>query len=139
MMILGYTEFYVDGIIDSLFERASRQLADGAKFVMSKEAAKSHGTWDARKEALTKVFSIPVGNFRSWQALDGAIWVRNSIAHGSGGLSRMQKRTEVAKAEVVGVAVIDGRLHLRDESVEHCVDACCAFVQELDDAASPLV
>lgn len=106
---------------------------------MGKEAAKSHGTWDARKEALTKVFGIRAGNFRSWQALDGAIWVRNSIAHGSGGLSRMQKRAEATKAEALGVALIDGRLYLRDESVARCVDACCAFVVELDDAAGPLI
>lgn len=55
-----------------------------------------------------KVFGVQVGNFPSWQALAGAIWVHNSIAHGSGGLSRMWKRIEATKAKGLGVSLIDG-------------------------------
>ena len=139
MMVLGYTEFYVDGILESLFARAASALAPGPQFLMQREAPKSQTSWEARRDALKNVFAIQSGQFKSWNRLDGAIWVRNSIAHGSGGLTRMQKLSEAAKAEKVGVAVIDGKLYLSHEAIGLCASTCCEFVGELDLAARGLV
>lgn len=135
MMVLGYTEFYVDGILGALFSHAASTLPPGPRYLMEREASKSQVSWLARRDALKDVFAIQTGSFASWDRLDAAIWVRNSIAHGSGRLTRMQKLTEAAKAEKVGVAVVDGELYLSHKAMGLCANACCEFVTELDLAA----
>ncbi|QFG69501.1 hypothetical protein [Ornithinimicrobium pratense] len=132
MTLLGYTEFYADGILSALFEKASREVDVGIQYLLKKEANKAYNTWLARKEALAGVFGVRITELSSWARLDAAIWVRNGIAHGSGGLTRMQKAQEAGKAILVGVPLNEGRLVLSAMSVATCADVCCEFVEELD-------
>lgn len=135
MTLLGFTEFYADQVLELLFQRAMRNAGEGARYLLRNEEAKAYSNWDARRDAFSGVFSVPVGRFSSWDRFDAAIWVRNSIAHGAGGLTRLQKRSEAVKAVLVSGLVQDDFLILTEDSLAACGIACTAFVEELDSAA----
>lgn len=134
MILLGYTEFYVDEILDELFDNSLASSSAREAYLLKKAQTPSHSNWESRRDALDGIFGVRVTQFGSWQRLDSAIWVRNSIAHGAGGLTRRQKLDEATKAVHVGVEVVEGILVLPTASVDACSAACCDFVSELDAA-----
>lgn len=134
MTLLGYTEFYVDEMLDVLFDGSLAKSSAGETYLLKNALVKSHANWESRREALDGIFGVRVTQFGCWQRLNAAIWVRNSIAHGAGGLTRLQKPEEAVKASQVGVEVVEGRLRLGGESVDCCSVACCDFVNEMDAA-----
>lgn len=135
VILVSYTEFYADQQLATLFDSAERDAAPRESFLLKDARRKAHINWESRREAFSGVFDVRLTEFSSWQGLDAAIWVRNAIAHGSGGITRQQKPEEAVKASHVGVSLMEGRLVLGADSVQSCSIACCKFVEELDGAA----
>lgn len=131
MTLLAYTEFYTDEVLDMLFNAASSSAEDGYRYLLEREMKRALSSWESRKVAFRKLFDIRVTEYASWQVFEAAIWVRNGIAHGSGGLSRLQRPEEAQKALPLDVSLRDGRFVLGSRSVNACSEACSAFVLSL--------
>lgn len=131
--LVSYAEFYVDKVVGDLLKVAETD-AHGLTLTTLREfgSHKAFNGWEGRKRVINEVLVTKVSTWREWERFDGAIWVRNSIAHGGGGLSRKQKRGDAAKANLVAVSLVDDRLQVDSESLRECRVACVGFVTRLD-------
>ena len=96
--------------------------------------------WDSRIESFREHLGLSFGDaakgFPSWARLKGMIEVRNSIAHGLGGLTRIQRKNPIRTAGRCSQACVRieaGELIVSEASLKAAVVVAEDFVEWLDD------
>lgn len=132
MTLVSYVEFYADEAVERLMLSAEENSKGLALKLIKEHRKQAFRNWDSRTKVIDTVLSIQTKSWNEWPPFHGAVWVRNGIAHGQGGLSRMQKRGEAHRAKAVGVSLVDNSLIVTTESLRKCMLACVDFVTRID-------
>ena len=133
LRLVSIVEAYVDTVSSRLFDR--RVVGIDRFYGLLAEAAHGRSTtgWSERKDCFKTYHGFSLTDSSAWQDIDGAIEVRNSIAHGLGRLTRRQTSGSAkAKIAACGVALRDDELVISQAALGRCLAACVQFVQDLD-------
>lgn len=94
--IVAIVEAYADAALDALFRGVVPASSPTATRLLEEHLLDATQRWESRKESFAAYHGVLFGDahagFPQWSKLNGMIEVRNSIAHGLGGLTRQQRR-----------------------------------------------
>jgi hypothetical protein len=127
----------IEVYVDVMFELALRMHVPPAsprlETLLAQAALNSSKTWGARKQHALDL-SLPIVKFGNWSQVDAAIEARNSIAHGLGSLSRIQRQAKdvAGKVKAIGITVIDNHLEFGPSTLDQVRDVLVEFVTYLD-------
>jgi hypothetical protein len=93
--------------------------------------------WNKRHLAFQTLHDVQLYECSSWEEVEAAIAVRNSVAHGLGRLTASQRRNPElpSKFRLIGVSISGGQLYLSDSTLGVVFQACTDFIQDLDTKA----
>lgn len=131
-----------EATVDSLGTELTNQTIAAADrtvrmLALEKELATS-SSWRMRRRSFRRHHGIDLQKCRDYKRLEGAMEVRNAIAHGLGRLTTRQ----VTSKETLGylrrieVDVVNGFVRLQSSHVEACASYCGSFLKAIDDALS---
>jgi hypothetical protein len=91
--------------------------------------------WSKRQEAFSRYHQVSLASCDGWTRLQAAREVRNSIAHGLGRLTSIQRsqRNLANKVREIDVTVGDGRMYLSESTVLKVETAGRAFLWSVDE------
>jgi hypothetical protein len=134
LRLVSTVEAYTDVLLSMLFEEnvispslIVQRLVLQARLTASK-------TWTERIDGFVNYHQIDLKLCGVWPQLNAAIEVRNSIAHGLGGLTPIQQRTNkiFGKFASIHVVIADGRIALTDDNLAEAADWAAKYVKYLD-------
>lgn len=133
--IVSLTEIFTDDCLATLTRQATHRLADGPRSLVLDDFRSAITTWDNRKRSFNRVHGIAIGLMPSWQWVNAAVYVRNSIAHGGGRLTRLQTRKKALEiATLLRLDFANDEFSLPWASVHDVAERCVSFCLELDQA-----
>lgn len=138
MAMVALAEFHCNEVLDFLLDVEGSLGPAGYSALLQKARATAFDSWPKRADIMNAVFHLRLGSLASWERFEAAVFVRNSIAHGGGSLTRRQKPTEAGKLKTLGVQLSDRKIVLLKESTAACYEACADFVRDLDRAVRRL-
>ncbi|WP_375503707.1 hypothetical protein [uncultured Jatrophihabitans sp.] len=91
-------------------------------------------TWRGREQAYKSHHGVDLTKCAQWKELQGAIDVRNSIAHALGRVTAFLRRNSQLASKVSGidVTISNGHMHLSDASVDKVAALCTEFIYDVD-------
>lgn len=101
--------------------------------MLEKELA-STSSWAVRRKAFKRHHHLDIHKCARFGEVEGAIEVRNAIAHGLGRLTTRQVQSaETAKLlQRVNVSIVNGFVELRAGHLRECADYCFDFLSDVD-------
>lgn len=138
LRLVSITEAALDSLGVELTDRSVQRVDEVvARLMLEKELAGS-SDWNARRRAFSRHHGVDLKKCSEFKKLQGAIEVRNSIAHRLGQLTRRQvESAEAAKYLArIDVPVIDGAIHLEPRHLVECADYSSAFLRSVDSSVS---
>lgn len=130
-------EAFVDALLGIHFNEVAPEQGSLLRLLADEAEVKASTTWAARKEAFKKYHSMEIAQCPGWSELEAGIEVRNSIAHGLGRLTKMQRRKNNMHAKLgsIEVHIMDGRIALTDDSLTRASSYSIRFIKALDMAS----
>lgn len=132
LRMLSITESYC---ADRLLEVAERDVEPTTSEVRARIWNQSSigaiSTWSGIQNSYRKWFSIRP----DWNNLDRLVEVRNSIAHGLGELTRMQRAKQMStvnKITAAGIKMDGNRIVLEERDLDQAKRDCIALITEID-------
>lgn len=132
LRMLSITESYC---ADHLLEVAEVDVEPAASEVRARIWDQSSigaiSTWSGIQDSYKKWFSIRP----NWNNLNRLVEVRNSIAHGLGELTRMQRAKRVSTVEKItaaGIRMDGNRIVLEESDLDQAKRHCVALITEID-------
>ncbi|MCZ4498333.1 MAG: hypothetical protein JWQ74_886 [Marmoricola sp.] len=134
LRVVSIVEAYVDSISEVMFDRRTVGMDIFYARLAGAVFDRSTLSWHGRKETFELHHGFKLQDCASWAVVDRAIEVRNSIAHGLGNLTRLQKtgKSDKAKVQMAKVRLREDRLIITSEARKHCFDASVEFIRSLD-------
>ena len=137
LRLVSITEAAVDALAVELTAQSVPQIDEVVRRLMLEKELSATGTWRARRSAYKRHHNIDLGKCAEFKRLEGAIEVRNAIAHGLGKLTTRQvhSRETAPKLGQINVNVVNGFVALGPNHVEECASYCREFLLSLDASA----
>jgi hypothetical protein len=135
LRMVSITEAYTDALSEQVLRRSVPTGSRSAELLLEEYLLKSAQTWSARKTAFVVHHQKPLTTFPEWQYLSSSIDLRNSIAHGLGGLSNRQKQSALStirSIRKIGVEYVGGRFEIWSHHVYEIERRSRAYVLWLD-------
>lgn len=133
LRLVSIVEAFIDSLSSELFQERASDVDDMFRNLIRHAEEQSENSWETRKHAFRDYHQITLGDCSSWSKIDGAIIVRNAIAHGLGSLTRRQKnRKDRQKAREAKVRLIDDVIYVDKASLLTLLNASDAFIREVD-------
>lgn len=137
--VVSVVEAYADAALESKFRSVVPPSSSAAIRLLESHLLRATLSWDARKRSFAEHHALPLGDaklgFPQWSKLDGMIEVRNSIAHGLGSLTRLQRQNPTrtaARCSQVGVRIHAGEVVVDSVSLQSAAQVAEDFVRWLD-------
>jgi len=101
--------------------------------MVEKEIAGS-STWDARVRIFRRHHHVNLTKASRYAYLEGAIQVRNAVAHGLGRLTARQVLSDLVPRQLalVNVALVNEHVDLRVDNIVECADCATEFLLSVD-------
>jgi len=134
LRLVSVTEATVDALGTELTNRDLRSIDAVIRLLILEKELAAASNWPSRRKSFKRHHKVDLQKCAEHGRLEGAIEVRNAIAHGLGSLTTRQLHSvETPKALAkVNVTVADGFVDLRAVHVHDCHSYLSAFLRSLD-------
>lgn len=133
LRLVSIVEAFVDTCSAQQFELRTAGRDEFLREMASEVRETSLKGWNARKVAFKRYHGIALGQCACWKDIDAARQIRNSIAHGLGHLTPLQRNaSDKRKMESLGVWFRGDRLVIDTPTLERCVESAVTFIQDVD-------
>ena len=140
LRVVTVLDAYIGAAHDLMLRQSIPPAAEVANSLLNAHLITASLRWESRIESFREHLGLSFGDaakgFPSWARLKGMIEVRNSIAHGLGGLTRIQRKNPIRTAgrcSQAGVRIEAGELIVSEASLKAAVVVAEDFVEWLDD------
>lgn len=130
---VSIVEAYIDTHSSDMMTARIRGLGEFYELLADAAIAAGDQNWEGRRVLIQRYFDVALGDIVSWSSFKPCIQVRNSIAHGLGGLTRQQRtkkdRQTISQARV---QLSGDRIILDGQSLAYCKSVCTELILALD-------
>ncbi len=136
LRLVSITEATVDSLGVELTTRDLRKVDEVVRLLMLEKELAATSTWDARRRTFKRHHGVDLRRCAEYGRLEGAIEVRNAIAHGLGRLTTRQALSAETPKQLsrVDVVVVNGYVDLGPIHLRECADYAADFLKSLDGA-----
>lgn len=140
MTLLAEVELFVDDSLELLINTTNIESEPFGRELFKEHELSMYSSWKSRVRWLNAGFAVTLAGSHVSEQLDTLVELRNSFAHGGGGVTRFQRRdglTKVLKreeqlAKVLNVQVSQHRFSLGSDTLSRSVGICRAYVVQMD-------
>jgi len=127
-------EASVDSLAVELTEGSVFNVNDVIRLLMLEKELAESANWETRRRAFRRHHKLDLRKCAKYDYLEGAIEVRNAIAHGLGKLTTRQTLSAQTPKQlrVVNVSVVNQRVDLNADHISECARHCAEFLLSLD-------
>lgn len=140
MTLVADVELFVDDTLELLIGTTGVNSDQFVRELFREHELSLYSSWSSRVRWLRYGFSVSVAGSHASEQLDTLIELRNSFAHGGGGVTRYQRRDNINKAlqreaklaKVLNVQASGNRLFLGEDTLARAVGICRAYIAQVD-------
>jgi hypothetical protein len=138
LRLVSVAEATVDTLAVELTARTVPPLDEVLRLLVLEKELAGSSSWEARRRSYKRHHGVDLQKCRDYALIEGAIEVRNSVAHGLGRLTTRQiLSTETArKLARISVIVVNDFVRLETQNIKECADYCATFLRSLDASVS---
>ena len=134
LRLVSIVEASVDSLAVELTEGSVSGIDEVLRLLMLEKEIVESANWDARKRVFKRHHRVDLQRCSRYSYLEGAIEVRNAIAHRLGRLTTRQAISMATTHRLLraNVTVVNERVDLRTEHLVECADCGAEFLRSLD-------
>jgi len=134
LRLVSIAEATVDALGTELTARKVLQVDQAVRLLVLEKELAANVNWAARHRSYKRHHEIDLKKCTDWKRLEGAIEVRNAIAHGLGKLTTRQVSSyeTASKLARIDVFLSNGYVDLDLDHLRACAQYGAAFLRSLD-------
>lgn len=134
LRLISVVEASVDSLGGELTSRSVSNVDEVVRLLILEKELAATSTWEARRRSFRRHHGVDLRKCAEHDRLEGAIEVRNAIAHGLGRLTSRQVLSAETPKQLsrVNVMVVNGYVNLRPIHLTECAHYCADFLRSLD-------
>ena len=134
LRLVSIAEASVDSLGAELTSRSVPRVSEVVRLLMLEKELAASSTWDSRRRSYKRHHGIDLQKCAEYGRLEGAIEVRNAIAHGLGRLTPRQALSAETFKHLarIRVPVSNGFVELQSTHITECAQYCTDFLRSLD-------
>lgn len=141
MRIVTIVETYLDALSRELLGEHVGSHSPTTDLMVEDIALGATNTWTSREDIYRRYHRLKLRDLAGWKAIQAAVQIRNASAHGLGQLTQRQIGDQNIRTllDQVDATIVDGRIHLGDESLIKIRTVAREFMNAVDAAFPPAV
>lgn len=134
LRLVSITEATIDSLAIEITEQSVPQIDDVIRLLMLEKELASTSTWDSRRRLFKRHHGVDLEKCAESKRLDGAIAVRNAIAHGLGRLTTKQALSKQTDTNLkrIDVTLLNGFIDLEPRHLIDCRAYLTDFLVDVD-------
>lgn len=134
LRLVSVTEATVDSLGVEATAESVPAVDEAVRLLMLEKELASSSSWEGRKRSFRRHHKVRLANCDEFKSIQGAIEVRNAIAHGLGSLTTRQLVSAETRPRLkrIDVQIVNGFVSLRTGHVSGCASYSAVFLRSLD-------
>lgn len=136
LRLVSVTEATLDSLGRELTASSVGNVDQVIRALMLEKELAATSNWEARKRAFKRHHRVDIAKCAEHPRVEGAVEVRNAIAHGLGQLTTRQSESKETPKRLarIQVEVVNGRVDLRLSHLTECGSYAAEFLISVDDS-----
>ena len=134
LRLVSITEATVDLLAAELTEKSLSDVDEVLRLLMLEKELAASSSWESRRRAFKRHHGVDLRKCNEHKKVEGAVEVRNAIAHGLGRLTTRQAISQetTKRLKAIDVSETHGYVQLNAEDLKQCASYSADFLRSVD-------